>query len=153
MLYRRLTWRFWAAIGTLAVLYAILGFPLGHDGTVEEWVYRIGLTAASAAVLVFVGVYTVLGLRSDLPSAKWWRTTMGSIVVAGAFSLLPTTAPLAWTFWVDNGILTPSWLAWAEVSGPALSGLVWLLASAFWIKASAADTTVRQADPQDGSGA
>jgi hypothetical protein len=127
---RHVTWRTWAWLAALAGVYLGCGFWLKGNGTVEEWMYRLGLTAATIAPLLFAGVYTALGLAGP---AKWWRNPIGTALVQAALSLVPIAGPLAWVFWVDNGILTSSWLAWIEVSGPVVSAVAWLRLCVLWL--------------------
>lgn len=121
---RKVTWRSWMLLGTGLSAYAALGWLWSGDGTVEAWLYRIGLTAAAVLPLLFAAVYTAT-------RARWWRNEIGSSLVLAAIALIPTTAPLAYVFWFNGGILHSSWLAWLEVSGPALSALA--LARMCWV--------------------
>lgn len=125
------TWKSWAWLAALAGIYAGCGFWLSGNGTVEEWLYRIGLTSAAIAPLLFAGIYTAFGLTG---AAKWWRNPIGTALVQAALTLVPIAAPLAYTFWADNGMLTSSWLAWIEVSGPVVSALAWLRLCVLWLR-------------------
>jgi hypothetical protein len=142
--FRRITWRAWAFTLACVCAYIGLGFWLAGNGTVETWMYRTGLTAAAAVPLAYVGVYTAFGLASDRPAAKWWRTALGSSLVIAALSLVPVAGPLAWVFWMDGGMLTQSWLAWIEVSGPCVSALAWLRVCQLWLRVHAADAARRR---------
>lgn len=134
MRFRGMTRRLWTSIIALPVIYAGLGYWLAEDDVVEAWLFRIGLTAAAFIPLIFVGIYTWFGLHSQNPGAKWWKTQLGSALVLAALSLFPITAPLAWVFWFDGGMLHQSWLAWLEVSGPAVSALAWLRLCLIWLR-------------------
>lgn len=125
-------WRLWAGIGAGAAAYAAAGYWLNSNGNVEEWLYRIGLTAATFAPPLWVGIYTWLGLHGD-PPAAWWRTRIGTKLVIASLTLIPVFAPLAWAFWFDGGILTSTWLAWLEVSGPCVSAMAWLDLCRTWL--------------------
>lgn len=127
---KRVTWRTWAWLAALAGVYVGCGFWLSGNGMVEAWIYRIGLTAATIAPLLFTGIYTVLGLRG---AAKWWRNSLGTALVQAALTLIPVTAPLAWVFWFQGGMLHSTWLAWAAVSGPAVSALAWIRFCVLWL--------------------
>jgi hypothetical protein len=127
------TWRLWASVGVAVALYCVLGYWLSGSSNAEEWLYRIGLTAATFIPLIFVGVYTYIGLATKTP-AKWWRDDIGSSLVIAALSLVPLAAPLAWVFWYDGGNLRSSWVAWLEVSGPCVSALAWLRLCAVWVR-------------------
>jgi hypothetical protein len=113
---RRVAWRSWAVLAAALAAYAALGWLWSSNGTVEAWLYRIGLTAAAILPVVFTAVYTATG-------ARWWANKIGSALVLAALSVVPTTAPLAYVFWWNGGRLTSSWLAWLAVSGPALAAL------------------------------
>jgi hypothetical protein len=103
---------------------------LRDNGAVEEWLYRVGLTAATVIPVLFAGIYTYFGLTGP---AKWWRNPIGTSLVIAALTLVPIAGPLAWVFWVDNGVLTSSWLAWVEVAGPVVSALAWLRLCGLWL--------------------
>lgn len=123
--------RAWAWAAVLAGVYAGCGYWLSGNGTVEEWLYRIGLLAATVAPLLFAGIYTVYGLRG---AAKWWRNPIGTALVQAALTLVPIAGPLAWVFWFQGGMLTATWLAWLEVSGPVVSALAWLRLCVLWVR-------------------
>lgn len=131
---KSVTWRFWAAVAGALAGYGLLGFWLSSNGNAEEWLYRIGLTIASLIPLLYAGIYTAFGLSSREPSAKWWKTPLGTAFVLAALSIEPTTAPLAYVFWFMGGMLRASWLAWVEVSGPCLSAIAWLRICHLWVR-------------------
>lgn len=110
------TWRSWAVLAAGLVLYAALGWWWSGNGTMEEWLYRIGLTALTFAPVILIAVYTATG-------KKWWRNDLGSALAWLAGGITWLAWPLAYTFWFLGGMLTSSWLAWIEVSGPALVAL------------------------------
>ena len=122
-----------AAVAAGAGIWIGTGFWLANDGVTETYLYRYGLTVAALAPVVFVLVYTVIGLTGKI-AAAWWRSTIGTALVVAALTLVPVTGPLAWVFWFDNGILHQSWLAWLEVSGPCVSALAWLGLAALWLR-------------------
>jgi hypothetical protein len=129
-------WRLVAGIVTGAVLWGGAGFWLSSNGNVEEWLYRIGLTAAALAPVLFTGIYTWIGLFGNVPAA-WWKDEIGTALVIAALTLVPVTWPLAYVFWFQGGVLTSSWLAWLEVSGPCVSALAWLRLCWMWLRLSA----------------
>jgi len=123
---KRVTWRSWAVLAVLAGAYAALGFLLGRNGVIEEEIYKWGLLGASAAPFALVAAYTASGNR-------WWANDVGSAIVQIKLCVALLVVPLTWVFWVDGGILRPGWLAWAEVSAPALVALALLrLCWVFW---------------------
>jgi hypothetical protein len=123
---RRVTWRSWAALAGLLGAYVGTGFWLGSNGTVEEVVYKWGLLAASIAPFALIAVYSASGNR-------WWKNDVGSAIVQIKLCVALLVIPLTWVFWADGGMLRPGWLAWAEVSAPALVALALLrLCWVFW---------------------
>lgn len=116
---RRVTWRSWAALAAALGAYAGLGFWLAGDGPVEAPLYKYGLLAAAVVPLLFTALYAVSGNR-------FWKTDLGSALVRLSWCMIPFAGPLAWALWFDNGRVAAPWLAWTEVSGPALSALAWL---------------------------
>lgn len=128
-------WRLWAVIAAVAALWAGTGWWLSGNGSVEAWLYRIGLTVAALAPLLFTGIYTWIGLYGNVPAA-WWRDEIGTALVVAALTLVPVTWPLAWVFWFQGGSLHSSWLAWLAVSGPCVSALAWLRLCWMWLRLS-----------------
>lgn len=126
---RKVTWRSWVALAAGLGIYGALGWWWSSNGTVEEWLYRIGLTAATVLPLAFTAVYTA--------KARWWENAIGTALVLAALSIVPTAAPLAYVFWFNGGMLTSSWLAWLEVSGPALSALALGRMCWVWLRVAA----------------
>lgn len=125
---RRVTWRFWAGIVLGCAAYGLIGWwESGRSSAELLWLYRIGLTAATFVPLLFTVVYTALG-------AKWWRNEIGASIVLAAISLIPIVLPLATALWFYNGVVSPSWLVWLEVSGPALAALAWLRLCWVWLR-------------------
>ncbi len=135
---RRVTWRSWAALAAGLAVYAALGWWWSGDGTAEAWLYRIGLTAAAVLPLAFTAVYTATG-------ARWWKDDIGTSIVLAALSVVPTAAPLAYVFWAEGGVLTSTWLAWLEVSGPALTALALARMWRVWLRSSRASRIVGRA--------
>lgn len=125
---RKVTWRSRPALAASLAAYGVLGWFWSGNGTAEAWLYRIGLTAAAVAPLIFVAVYSAL--------ARWWASGIGTVVVLLSLSIVPTMAPLAYVFWADGGMLTQSWLAWLAVSGPMLSALILGCACFVWLRTS-----------------
>jgi hypothetical protein len=113
---KQVTWRSWAVLAVLLGADVCLGFWLSGNGTVEELLYKWGLLALTVAPLLFMAVYTATG-------NKWWANDVGSALAVLAFGITWTAWPLAYVFWFLHGMLTVSWLAWIEVSGPALVSL------------------------------
>lgn len=131
---RKITWRFWAGLAAGLAAYIALGWWWSGNGTVEEWLYRIGLTAATVLPVAFTIVYST--------RARWWRNEVGTAVVLAALSIVPTAFPLAYAFWFDNGMITASWLGWLEVSGPVLSALALARMCWIWLRISREGTSV-----------
>lgn len=147
MPFRRVTWRTWAVTAAVVAAYVGCGFAFSSNGVVEEWLYRVGLIGASALPVAFIAIYTWLGLTTEQPGAKWWRNPFGSALVLAAASLIPIAWPLCWVFWVNNGMLTSTWLAWFEVSGPVLAALAWARVCVIWLRVNAAERAAVRANP------
>ena len=113
---RIVTWRSWAALGALLAIYIGCGFWLSSNGTAEELLYKWGLLALTVAPLLLIAIYGASGNR-------FWGNDIGSALAVLAFGITWTAWPLAYVFWFLHGMLTVSWLAWIEVSGPALVAL------------------------------
>ena len=113
---KRTTWRSWTALTVTLGAYGVLGFWLSSSGTAEELLYKWGLLALTIAPLLFIAIYAATGNR-------FWQNDVGSALAVLAFGITWTAWPLAYVFWFLHGMLTVSWLAWIEVSGPALVAL------------------------------
>jgi hypothetical protein len=116
---KAVTWRSWAALAVLLGTYTALGLWLGGNGAVEEALYKWGLLGASLAPLLLIAVYTASGNR-------WYANDIGSAIVQIKLCIVLFAAPLAWVFFFQSGMLRPGFLAWAEVSAPALVTLALL---------------------------
>lgn len=113
---RSVTWRSWAALAAALAAYGALGFWLSSNGTAEEELYKWGLLALTVTPVILIVIYAATG-------NKFWRNDLGSALAVLAFGITWTAWPLAYVFWFLHGMLTVSWLAWIEVSGPALVAL------------------------------
>jgi hypothetical protein len=123
---RRVTWRSWAVIAAALGTYTALGLLLGGNGAVEGALYKWGLLGASLAPLLLILVYTITGNR-------WYGNDVGSAIVQVKLCIILFAAPLAWVFFFQGGMLRPGFVAWAEVSAPALVTLALLrLCYVFW---------------------
>lgn len=131
---RRPTWRTAAFVLSACALYGGAGYWLNGNGNVEEWLYRIGLSVATVVPLLFVGVYTWVGVKRG--TGGWWTDEIGTALVLAALSVVPVVFPLAWVFWFHDGILHASWDAWLEVSGPCVTALAWLRLCWIWLRLS-----------------
>jgi len=116
MFFRRVTWRVWAGVAVVLVSYVVLGLWFRNDGVFEEQLYRWGLVSLTFSPVILLGGYTVTG-------NKWWRNAVGTSLGLLAFGITWMAWPLAWTFLFWNGMLRPGWVAWTEVSGPAVISL------------------------------
>jgi hypothetical protein len=125
---RKVTWRSWLTLAAGLATYAALGWLWSSNGTIEAWLYRVGLTAAAVVPVLFACIYTA--------KTNWWQNEIGASLVVAALSLVPIAGPLAVVFWFMGGMLHQSWLAWLEVSGPCLSALAWLRLCWVWLRVS-----------------
>lgn len=110
---RKITRRWWITLGACLGAYIGLGFWLRTNGAFETQLYKWGLLGASIAPLVLVVIYSFSGY-------KWWKNDIGSAIVQVKFCIVTLCAPLCWVFFVLHGMLLPGWVAWFEVSAPAL---------------------------------
>lgn len=109
---REVTWRSWATLGVVLVAYVVFGLMYSKNGElVEQWMAKIGECGGSLSPFILIGVYTGTG-------KQWWKNDLGAAVVQLAIGISIVCTPLAYTFIVDNGDLTPSFWAWTQVSGP-----------------------------------
>lgn len=111
---RRVTWRSWAVVLAIITLYIIAGVFYSDNASIEGLIYKWSLAGGTLAPIAVTIVYTLTGNR-------WWTNNVGTALVRVLLSIIPFAGPLAYVFWVQNGILGPGALAWIEVSSPALS--------------------------------
>ncbi|HEY7432003.1 MAG TPA: hypothetical protein VH641_14875 [Streptosporangiaceae bacterium] len=127
---RRIGWPFWAALAAAAAGWVVAGICWGGraDGNL---LYNIAAITACAAALLFIGVYTVLGVTGP---AKWWRNDLGSLLVLAVASQLPMTGTITWAVLFHGGLVNTLPLAWALIGGTWASALVILALTAVWLR-------------------
>ena len=130
---RRVTWRFWVPALTALAVYFFLGSWAGFQNRWDDDIYKWGLTAVVAVVMVFVLAYTAYGLAVK-GSARWWKTDLGTSLVVVTLAMLPWAGGLAWVFWFQNGLLHPGTLAWIEISGPLIEAVAVAWRSYVWLR-------------------
>lgn len=116
MAFRKVTWYLWAGIGIVLTAYIVLGIWFRNYGSFENQLFKWGLIALTFAPVILMISYTFSG-------SKWWTNQVGSALALLSFGLTWMAWPLAWTFVFSKGVLLPGWVAWTEVSGPALIAL------------------------------
>ena len=110
----------WPLIGVVLVAYLVAGVFYSHfNVSMQTSTIKIGILAAVVVPLLLVFAYIRTG-------ARWWENTVGSGMVQCAIAISYLSLPLFYTFWFDNGDLTPSFWAWMEVSAPGLVSLALL---------------------------
>lgn len=144
MFFRRVTWRLWAGLAIVCVSYVILGIWFKNDGGLEQPLFKWGLIALTFAPVLLLISYTASG-------NKWWKNEVGGSLGLLSFGLIWMAWPLAWTFVFWNGLLRPGWVAWTEVSGPAVIALAALWFT--WVNVRLDhDRRKRQRDSEDNGG-
>ena len=125
---REVTWRSWAFLFVVLTAYVVCGLRFSHNGgVIEQWMAKIGECGGALSPFVLIGVYTATG-------KQWWRNDLGSALIQLAVGISLICTPLAYTFVVDNGELTPSFWAWTQVSGPIIVTLAILRLSLIFLR-------------------
>jgi hypothetical protein len=127
---RRVDWRFWTAAGLLALAYLLLGYVYGKTAP-DNLLYDIAGVGTFCAAVLFIAVYTVLGLRGP---AKWWRNDTGSSLVIAVGGIACITGPIAFAVLFNHGMINTQWWAWAEIGGTYMCGLAVLWLSFLWLR-------------------
>lgn len=140
---RRVTWRFWAVLGLIIAVWMACGWRWAGNGTVDERLYQVGLTAEFFIPVVFVFVYTFV-LRKP-----WWNNNVGTNLVLFALSAMPSAGPLAYVFLFNHGMLTSSLLAWVAIGGPLAASLLLGWRCLIWLQIAHAAPEVHAPDPRD----
>jgi len=131
---RELGLRFWLAFTILTTLFAAATYPLiTHVAGMADDLFEIGVWTGVGARVLFIAIYTILGLRG---SSKWWKYNIGTIVVLLEVSALPYLAALGVAVSFNNGQLTTPLLVWIEIAGMLGSSLLVLWLSYIWLQVS-----------------
>lgn len=126
---RRISWQFWLIAAAVVAAYVVAGFWFNHSAP-ANLMYDIGTVGTCVAAVLFIAVYTILGLRGP---AKWWRNDVGTCLVLAVGSMLPHMGPLAWAVIFNHGMLIAPWPVWIELGGTFLSGLMILAMALLWL--------------------
>jgi hypothetical protein len=123
----RVRWWHWTALAVLIAAYALAGllFSKHINGNL---LYNIGALGTCITAILFVTIYTVMGLRGP---AKWWRNLTGTSIVIAVASLIASYGEIAWAVVFHKGLVDTPAEAWILIGGTYLSfigvlGLSWL---------------------------
>lgn len=140
-----LRWPFWAVMGAGAATWLILGFTLPYSTSLND-IFNVAATAKFFAILAFLVVYTVAGLRGP---AKWWKTNIGTYLMLAAAAGLASTGPVAYAVMFNNGQLNTWWLAWVWIGGHALAATMWASLAFLWVRNPGDGTHARIAELEE----
>lgn len=126
---RKIGWRFWVIVVTVIVAYMAAGWKYAAHAP-ANLLFDIGTLGTFFAAVLFIAVYTALGLRGP---AKWWQNDVGVNLVLAVAALLPVTGPLAWAVIFHHGLLDTPLDVWIEIGGMFMSCLMILGLSWLWL--------------------
>lgn len=123
----RIRWWHWVVLAAVVAAYAITGLFLGKHAN-DNLLYNIGALATCVTAVLFIVIYTILGLRGP---AKWWRNLTGTSIVIAVASLIASYGEIAWAVLFHHGLVDTPAEAWILIGGVYLSfigvlGLSWL---------------------------
>jgi hypothetical protein len=130
--------RAWIVIVVLVAAWVCTGMMLSHAhahvGRLVVDLYEVGILGVPASALMFIGLYTYLGFRSQ-KEARWWRNPIGMAIVTPYFALIATDFVLAWAQLFHGGLLDTFTPVWIDVGG-LLFGMGLLTWRAYiWLRA------------------
>lgn len=111
---QKVTWKSWVVILALLIAYVILGVFYSSNNRIDYLIYEWSLAGGTLAPILLIGIYAYT-------HNQWWTNDVSTALVRTLLCLIPFAGPLAYVFWVQNGVLGPGMLAWIEVASPALS--------------------------------
>lgn len=114
----------WVVAAILLAAYVVLGFwgsaNAGVVGPMAKW----GIVAACISPILFIVVYTVIGLTRTGKKGRWWGNDLGVTLVWAEIAILAQSGPLAWAFLLHHGQLTGPLAAWIYLGGLIASPLI-----------------------------
>lgn len=122
----------WITGVILVAVWVVLGFFFDESTTALTWLARISQAADTIAPLLFVLLYTTLGLTGG---AKWWKTDVGTNIVWLELAVVCTGGILAWAFLFNHGDLNNPVLGWAYIGGLLAGALIITWRSVIWLRA------------------
>lgn len=140
----RVRWWHWLIAAAVIGAYVAAGWLWAAEAD-GNLLYNIAAIGSCAAAVMFVAVYTVLGLTGP---AKWWRNTFGSALVIAVGSQIPTSGVIAYAVLFHGGLVNTVPLAWALIGGTYLTGLMILALSWMWLW----EGTIRRGQDTGGPG-
>lgn len=127
------SWRFWALVVGLTGAWIVLGHFFDKNLGVVNWVSKWVIVVQPAAVILFVVIYTALGLRGP---AKWWKTDFGNRIVLFPLAVFLSSCVLVWALLFHHGLINTPLSAWIYIGGYLGSDLVLLWGTYLWGRAA-----------------
>lgn len=133
---RLVGWRFWAVFVALVGSWIALGPFFDESTKAISWISKISIIAQPVAVILFVAVYTLLGLRGPY---KWWRTDFGNRIVLFPLAVFMSSCVLVWALLFHAGSITGPLAAWIYIGGYLGSDILLLWGTYVWLRAARSD--------------
>ncbi len=125
-------WRFWALAALLVAGWVGLGYLFDTSATAVSWLAKVAVVGQPAAVIAFVTVYTLLGIKG---AAKWWLTDIGNRIVLFPLAVVLSSCVLVWAIFFRHGAITGPLSAWIYIGGYLGSDFLMIWGTWLWVRA------------------
>jgi hypothetical protein len=122
----------WVVAGVLTAAWVLLGFQFDTSSALS-WLPKVVFTLSTLAPLLFLILYTILGLTG---SAKWWTNDVGTNVAWLMVALIIEHGLICWAVVFNHGALHSPALAWAYVGSQLASALIVIWRGVIWTRAA-----------------
>lgn len=127
----RTTNRAWAVAGVLLLVWVGLGYQYDAS-TGLTWLPKLSLTCSVLAPVLFIAMYTALGLTGP---NKWWKTDVGTNIVWLMIADIVDHGLIWWAVVFHQGMLDTPSLAWAYVGSQLAAALIVAWRGVIWLRA------------------
>lgn len=116
--------------GLAIAAWAVLGFYFDTSPHLG-WLPMYALGASTVAPLLFVILYTALGIAGG---ARWWQSDVGTNIVWLELAAFIDHAFIFWAVLFNHGILNEPWQAWAYVGCQFAAAAIVTWRSVIWLR-------------------
>lgn len=128
--------RAWLAVLAALLAYGVTGIFCYHDVRLSVWLDKGATIALAFACVLFVAVYTVLGLRGR---AKWWRNDIGMTLVIKTLCLAVALVPLIIAEFFTLSLLADEIAVWVITGALGTAAFMIFWRSWIWLRIAATE--------------
>jgi hypothetical protein len=122
----------WVTAAVLLAVWAVTGIIWANNPGVVAALENVAIVVATVAPVVFIAVYTALGLAGF---GKWWRTDLGLTFVFVEIAFAGVIMPRFLSAIFGIGSPSDPWYRWVNIGGLVAGALVVLWRTAIWARA------------------